>query len=185
MAENKTLSTALTFNHTALSKKNQSLIDTSVSRYLESLIKVGAIDDNFTSNHSVNVTSKEHKNLSRKFMEESTVLLKNDDDLLPLSPHPKNQKILLIGAENQTFHPTTYGDGSGKVDASFIIPPAWEISDRLGVKRIQNTADPSRSCNITNGNCLIYAGHKNKVESIPKQNYDTVIMFMGQGSAET
>jgi len=61
-----------------------------------------------------------------------------------------------------------------------VIPPAWEISDKLGVKRISNTAGPSRSCNITNGNCVIFGGYNmDKIKLIPKEQYDTVLMFMG------
>ena len=106
--------------------------------------------------------------MARKLSEESSVLLKNDDNILPLSQNPKGQKILIIGGDNNTFAPQTHGSGSGYVDASIVIPPAWEISDKLGVKRITNTANPSRSCNITNGNCVIYGGHSmEKIKQIP------------------
>ena len=71
-----------------------------------------------------------------------------------------NKKILVLGSKNGTFNPATSApENSGKVTASFIVPPAWVLSDRLGVPRIENTPAPSQSCNEKNGNCLIYGGH--------------------------
>jgi beta-glucosidase-like glycosyl hydrolase len=66
MADNNTLSTRLTFKHENLTKVNQTLVDTSVTRYLESLIKVGVLDHQFPSDPSKNVTSQEHKDLARR-----------------------------------------------------------------------------------------------------------------------
>ena len=95
-------------------------------------------------------------------------------------------KILVIGSNNNTFNPVTSAPAnSGKVEASFIVPPAWVLSDRLGVPRIENTPGPSMSCNETNGNCLIYGGHKlNQLEEVNRTDYDTVIVFLSQVSAE-
>ena len=83
-------------------------------------------------------------------------------------------KILVIGSKNNTFNPVTSAPAnSGKVEASFIVPPAWVLSDRLGVPRIENTPGPSMSCNETNGNCLIYGGHKlNQLEEVNRTDYD-------------
>ena len=97
------------------------------------------------------------------------------------------QKILVLGSKNNAFTPVTSAPGnSGKVEASFIVPPAWVLSDRLDVPRIENTANVSQSCNETNGNCLIYGGHLlDSLSEINCTDYDTVIVFLSQVSEET
>lgn len=123
-------------------------------------MKIGVLDEKWEGSVEKNATNAIHKNVARELAEQSTVLLKNDNQTLPLSQNMTNKKILVIGSRNNTFIPVTSAqENSGKVDASFIVPPAWVLSDRLGVPRIENTAAPSQSCNEKNGNCLIYGGY--------------------------
>lgn len=64
---------------------------------------------------STNVTSPESKAHAKHLSEESTVLLKNDDNLLPLNlkhnEYPSG--ILVIGNGKHATEPTTHGSGSG------------------------------------------------------------------------
>jgi beta-glucosidase len=107
-------------------------------------MKIGVLDEKWEGSVEKNATNAIHKNVARELAEQSTVLLKNDNQTLPLSQNMTNKKILVIGSKNNTFIPVTSAqENSGKVDASFIVPPAWVLSDRLGVPRIENTAAPS------------------------------------------
>jgi beta-glucosidase len=60
-----------------------------------------------------NVSTVEHKALARKIAAESTVLLKNEGNLLPLKKDPKHLTIALVGPE--AADPYTAGKGSGGV----------------------------------------------------------------------
>ena len=149
------------FTHANMTKVGVDYIDQATKRYLEQLMRLGDLDESWDGSVDKNVTTPAHKNFARVLAEESTVLLKNENQTLPLSQNLTKSKILVIGSKNNTFNPVTSAPAnSGKVDASFIVPPAWVLSERLGVPKIANTAGPSMSCNETNGNCLIYGGNK-------------------------
>ena len=174
------------FTHANMSKVGMDFVDQASKRYLEQLMKIGVLDEDWEGSVDNNVTTPAHKNFAQVLAEEGTVLLKNENQTLPLPQNMVKSKILVIGSKNNTFNPVTSAPAnSGKVEASFIVPPAWVLSDRLGVPRIENTPGPSMSCNETNGNCLIYGGHKlNQLEEVNRTDYDTVIVFLSQVSAE-
>jgi beta-glucosidase len=58
------------------------------------------------NSHTSDVTSEEHNTLARKISAASQVLLKNEDNLLPLSKDT-SKKIALIGKSARS--PITYG----------------------------------------------------------------------------
>lgn len=66
----------------------------------------------------VNVSSPEHKALARNITALSTVLLKNEGNLLPLSP---SKKFALIGVD--ASEPYTGGQGSGGVVTNAVVSP--------------------------------------------------------------
>lgn len=53
------------FTHANLSKLNETLIDRSVTRYLEQLTKIGVLDENWNGSVDSNVTSQEHRDFAR------------------------------------------------------------------------------------------------------------------------
>jgi beta-glucosidase len=65
-----------------------------------------------------NVSTPEHKALAREMAAKSTVLLKNDGALLPLS---KTLRFALIGPDAMT--PYTAGQGSGAVVTNAVVSP--------------------------------------------------------------
>jgi hypothetical protein len=68
-------------------------------------------------------------------MEQSTILLKNKDDVLPLDYFKmKNTSILLLG--NAAAYPIIHGYGSGYVKVDNFIPPLWAFCDAFGIDRI-------------------------------------------------
>ena len=90
--------------------------------------------------------------------EKSTVLLKNDEKVLPITGEKKNLHFLVIG--NASAFTVASGGGSGHVfeTPDIILPPLWAICDELGVERIPLLANAQYRCNKTNGNCVTYLG---------------------------
>eukprot|EP00051_Salpingoeca_urceolata_P005714 m.76313 g.76313 ORF g.76313 m.76313 type:complete len:680 (+) comp14507_c2_seq1:2997-5036(+) len=72
-----------------------------------------------------NVSTPDHKALARKLSAMSTVLLKNEGGLLPLS---KSLKVALIGPDADK--PYTAGQGSGGVNTNAAVSPyaAWKLA---------------------------------------------------------
>jgi beta-glucosidase len=83
-----------------------------------------------------NVSTPEHKELARKVSAQSTVLLKNDDNLLPLKKD-KTLKIALIGSD--ASKPYTAGSGSGHVSDSNVAVSPMQAFERLGYQVTNST----------------------------------------------
>lgn len=75
----------------------------------------------------------EYKKVARELAEEGAVLLKNDDNTLPLD-FEKYKNILILAQEDRANNnPYSAGDGSGHVSASYVQTPLNEIAERFGV----------------------------------------------------
>jgi hypothetical protein len=63
-------------------------------------------------------------------------LLKNDEQVLPITEEKKNLHFLVMG--NASAYTVTTGGGSGHVfeNPDIILPPLWALCDELGVERI-------------------------------------------------
>lgn len=77
----------------------ESLVDDAVRRVLRVKFELGLFDDPYRyidkEREKASLFTNDHRDISRKMAEASIVLLKNDDNLLPLRP---GDKIALIGA---------------------------------------------------------------------------------------
>ncbi|WP_394174285.1 glycoside hydrolase family 3 N-terminal domain-containing protein [Thalassotalea litorea] len=103
-----------------------SRIDDAVSRILRVKLRAGLFDKPSPANRPVSgklelIGASEHRAVARQAVRESLVLLKNNDQLLPLKP---NQKILLAGdaADNigkQSGGWTITWQGTGNTNADF------------------------------------------------------------------
>ena len=105
-------------------------IDDKIRRLLRTLLRTGALDQTeILAEQSID--RPEHRQLIRKVGAEAIVLLKNEDDLLPLETH-RIHKIALIGANAKkiSFH----GGGSSEINPHYIISPLEAISARAGDK---------------------------------------------------
>lgn len=71
--------------------------------------------------------------IARNLSAQSTILLKNEDNILPINTDKIN-KIAVLGAKGDS-DPIIAGDGSGVVKAAYITTPFWGIRDRLGLPR--------------------------------------------------
>ena len=117
-------------------------INQSVERILTPMFKFGMFDDPNVKGDPLNVvTTPEHKALSRTISSASSVLLKNEEDLLPL-PSKGPYKLALIGG--MARNPIVGGGGSGSVFPAYTISPFQGILNALGLADV----DPATfSCN--------------------------------------
>lgn len=79
---------------------HQSRIDDAVSRILYEKFKAGLFDTDQTKHNFQNFGSEDHKKLAREAVASSAVLLKNNDNLLPLSKNTGKIIVAGSGADN-------------------------------------------------------------------------------------
>ena len=103
-------------------------IDKSVHRILTSMFTIGLFDSPPSGDPKSNVTSDEHNALAREIAGKSIVLVKNDNDILPLNTASSSlgDCIAVIGDSS-----TSSGGGSGHVEAAYTISPADGIANAL------------------------------------------------------
>ena len=127
-------------------------IDDAVSRILKIKKKIGLFDKPIKAPKNTNVVgSKKHRNLARKSVRKSLVLLKNKGDILPLDKN--TSKITLVGehADNigyqsggWTIH---WQGGSGDITPGTTILDAFKsaVSDSSSIYYSKNGNDLSSS----------------------------------------
>lgn len=94
----------------------EKVLDQKVERVLYAMIKSGLLDRPVEGNISAEVASEKHRTLARRLARRSCVLMKNENNLLPLDPtRLKNKTIALIGSAAHE-DPVTGGGGSGAVE---------------------------------------------------------------------
>ena len=115
-------------------------VDASVLRILTVMFRMGIFDRKTpsTCNITANVTSEAHAAVARRLATASVVMLKNQDNLLPLSPG-RNLSLALIGFAAKT--PPTAGGGSGGVQASHVVSPLEAVFARMGKNATRASCD--------------------------------------------
>jgi beta-glucosidase len=103
-------------------------IDDMATRILTSMFANGLFDNPVTGTPTAVVTTPEHQAVGLQTAVESTVLLKNEGDLLPLTD-PGD--IVVVGAGADEYPITTGGSSAGTV-ADSVISPLEGITARAG-----------------------------------------------------
>ncbi|MFT5195297.1 MAG: beta-glucosidase [Cellvibrionaceae bacterium] len=106
----------------------ESEIDDKVSRLLHTLERAGKFENPEMPEEFAD-DRPEHRAILRQAANEAIVLLKNDDDLLPLTSQ-KAQTIAIIGGNARW--PGVMGGGSAIVPAHYIVTPLEGITARFG-----------------------------------------------------
>jgi beta-glucosidase len=107
---------------------DEATIDKAVRRILRMLVRSGKLDDT-TSLPPGSVNTPEHQALARELAEESIVLLKNERDVLPISPD-RVRSIAVIGP-NAT-EARIGGGGSSYLEPPYRVSPLQGLQARLG-----------------------------------------------------
>jgi len=121
----------------ALVKKGdvqESLIDDKVRRILRVMIKTHVLDKKRMAG---SFNTKEHQDIALKIAEEAIVLLKNDDNVLPLKKSLKS--IAVIGANAD--HKNAGAGGSSQLNAKYEITPLAGLKSLVGDKIKISTAE--------------------------------------------
>ena len=142
----------------------ESALDSSVLRILTAMYEAGIFEKNNTNTIENNVSSQANNELAKRLSAASTVLLKNEGNLLPLNASNSSITYAVIGwADQDTF---THGEGSGRV-----VPPRV-ITNLLG---IQNKAK---------GTVIFDRGNDVNSAAELASKADVAIIFVGTSSSE-
>jgi beta-glucosidase len=101
-------------------------LDDMVLRTLTSMYRFGLFDRFPVGNLNIDTTSPERTKLARMLAEQSTILLKNNNNILPL----KNVKRLAIIGDAGHDFPLVHGGGSGSVEPPYVITPLDAIKQK-------------------------------------------------------
>jgi len=141
-------------------KVPEKVIDDKVRRVLFVMAKIGKIGSTEPRVKGARNT-KEHQAIARTVAEDALVLLKNENQVLPLNPSTL-KNVLLIGNANET-----HCDGG----CSAIGTPPYEITSLAGIKgflgsavNVENITFPSSGTEITQipSNCITTEDPNNK-----------------------
>jgi len=108
----------------------QSRLDDMVLRILTALYAIGEFDHPIQGDVNADVTSPEHNDLCRKLSAQSIVLLKNENNLLPL-PKTGLKQIAVFNPSASTAV-VTGGGGSGAVSPKYRVTPLQGIQTAVG-----------------------------------------------------
>jgi beta-glucosidase len=114
-------------------------LDEHVRRILVTMFRFGLFDKEQMGSWNSYVRTPEHAAFSLKAAEQGTVLLKNGDNVLPLS---ENESIAVIGAAGGA-KPKASGGGSSGMIAPYVITPVEGIRKRLAGHAQVSYADGS------------------------------------------
>ena len=106
-------------------------VDESVRRILRILAKAGKLAGFEVKTATPRVNTPEHQQLAQRLAEESIVLLKNDQNLLPFNPE-RIQSIAVIGPNAAVA--SIGGGGSSFVDPPYRVSPWEALQAKLGGK---------------------------------------------------
>ncbi|KAL6059482.1 Thermostable beta-glucosidase B [Balamuthia mandrillaris] len=162
---------------------SEKMLDESVLRVLTAMFRVGLFDFPNPNIRSNNVTSPAHNDLARKLSAASTVLLKNDRQVLPLNPASLRRVAVIGWADEGAF---IHGGGSGSVAPSRIITPLMGITNRLSASSPSHLLS-SHSTSSTSSVTVTFSpgrpGQHASAAAAAKAS-DVAIVFIGTTSSE-
>lgn len=105
----------------------ESVIDARVTELLELLVTAGKFDNPETPEEQA-IDTPEHRALIRKIGGEGIVLLKNEDNILPL----QSKERTCIGMLGQSKECFAHGGGSAMVNCHYKVSPWDAFQERIG-----------------------------------------------------
>ena len=109
----------------------QSRLDDMVERIWRYMFKLGAIDNPVNGSALVDVRTHEHLDLAQSMVEDGAVLLKNDEETLPLSS-AKYPKIAVFGVGATTQNQVTENHGGFVKDSTMVVQSPLAALERRG-----------------------------------------------------
>ncbi len=147
---------------------SMAVLDEHVRRILVPMFRHGLFDKLQTGTWATNARSSDHDSFSRTVAEQGTVLLKNDQDVLPLK---LDASVAVIGAAGGTA-----GAGSSGVIAPYTVTPLDGIRGRAGTgARISYAAGsdlPAASTVARNADIAVVFVHTDESEGSDRPNLE-------------
>ena len=121
----------------------QTRLDDMVRRILVAMFKRGIFDRAYSGSKDANVQTAAHTQLAQDVAAQGMVLLKNTNNVLPLTSTVKS--IAVIGSVG-SVNPVVAGGGSGHVNNSYVVTALQGITSRAGtgvsVQYVQGDTPP-------------------------------------------
>lgn len=108
---------------------DESLIDEKVRNLLRLMLRLNMIGENRENRKAGSYNTREHQQAVLEAARESIILLKNEEQILPLD-EKKGKKIAVIGQNGAAIH--SNGGGSAEIKALYEISPLMGIKKLLG-----------------------------------------------------
>ncbi|KAF7522220.1 hypothetical protein G7054_g12210 [Neopestalotiopsis clavispora] len=108
-----------------------SRLDDMVKRVWRYMFKLGMIDNPLTGDALSYVRTQEHLDLAQQMVEDGTVLLKNEDNTLPLSPE-KYTKIAVFGVDATSQSQVSENHGGFVIDSTMVVQAPFDALERRG-----------------------------------------------------
>lgn len=108
-----------------------SRLDDMVSRLWRYMFKLGQVDDPVTGDSLAYVRTQAHLDLAQKMVEDGAVLLKNDNDALPLSA-AKYSKIAVFGVGATDENQVSENHGGFVIDSTMVVAAPLTYLQRRG-----------------------------------------------------
>ena len=144
---------------------SQDLLDDNLKRILRVMFLVGMFDDQSTLPQG-KLTCPEHHAVAREIAEESIVLLKNENNILPLDIN-SIKKLVVFGPNSDKKH--SFGGGSSLVKAKYEITPLKGIKSKCKGK-IKIISKPEKADAV-----ILVVGLKHK-RFYDSENFDRLIL---------
>ena len=147
----------------------EDILDDKVRRILNSCFRIGLYDK---SEKNDSVDWQKHKNISKEVARQGFVLLKNNENLLPLN-NAKNKRILVLGP-NAIYTPYS-GGGAAKIDA-------YEMKSFF--QGIKDNSDANQQVDYMSVEGIFHLNStvnylKFKKELEKAKDYDAVVLCLG------
>lgn len=109
-----------------------SRLDDMVKRVWRYMFKLGMVDNPVTGDALSYVRTQAHLDLSQQMVEDGTVLLKNDNATLPLSP-TKYTKIAVFGVDATNQSQVSENHGGFVIDSTMVVQAPFDALERRGL----------------------------------------------------
>lgn len=149
MPDGKFLNKESLYEHFTTGELNENDLDDKIRRLLRVMFNLGLFEN--PEYDSTKINTDEHKKLALEVAREGMVLLKNDNNLLPLNLS-KIKSIAVLGPTSEVA--ITGGGGSSKITPFYSVTPIEALKSKIGDKvkinfvqgmRINGMIDPIES----------------------------------------
>ena len=136
------------------------MIDDSIRRMLTAMYEIGLFDRDPEGDPHAVVTSHEHNSLAREIASEATVLVKNENQALPIDMKKLAGNCIAVFGDEDTIS----GSGSGHVQPAYVVTPQDGIRNAITaagydsdveVKYVSGLMDDLDEATALAGNCAL------------------------------